>query len=687
MSHFFPFFAIIVLELFFFRNMLFNGKLFGDDGDGRLTMLLTEHWWRFFCGKENFSDTLMFFPASGTMGYSDLFFGFGLIHSLFRFVGFDVYISYKFTLMVLHVFGSLSFFYLLNKKLRINLFWSFFALLSFSYSTVFANVGFGHSQLSAISFLPFFVIFLSNIIEKWQSRRHRNLNITFLILTYALILYTAWYIAFFTALFCLVLLVVYLSLLAKNKFSPLNKIKTILFSDIKGDIFIFFIFVLFVFIPFLKIYLPILKNSGGYGYSPEYMPQVADLINVTAENKLFGNIISYSKLSSGESATGFSILVLVFFLLSYYIFNEKNKQLTLRTTFIKSIFISVIVSIILCLKLHSNGASFWLIVYNFIPGGKSIRAVGRFLFFLSFPLSVSIALCGSYFENRLSLWKRIAFGSVILCCLFVFQARKGGCITRWGRSKSLSSLSTVPVPPRSVKAFFIFNDENDSRPIPYKQLDACEIANHFGVPTLNGYSGTNPKDWDGIWAIDSPNYIDAINRWLSINDISNGVYAYDSVKRFWIPIESVVEGNFFEYKFGDKLFFDKMNGATANKHCISGFSGNEDNFTWTDGDEATMKFSMVNSEDLKVTVQYGTFAPPQNVKVYAGKTKIADFVANGDEEKTFDIPASSLKGKTLDLCFKLPDAKSPVELGMSGDARKLALAMKTIIIEADDINN
>ena len=50
-------FAIILLvlcEAFFFRNVLGNDRLISDRGDGRLTNLLAEHWWRFFREKRNF---------------------------------------------------------------------------------------------------------------------------------------------------------------------------------------------------------------------------------------------------------------------------------------------------------------------------------------------------------------------------------------------------------------------------------------------------------------------------------------------------------------------------------------------------------------------------------------------------------------------------------------------------------
>ena len=53
---------LVFCEGFFFRNVLGNDALFGDRGDGRLTMLITEHWWQFISGKEGFFELPFVYP-------------------------------------------------------------------------------------------------------------------------------------------------------------------------------------------------------------------------------------------------------------------------------------------------------------------------------------------------------------------------------------------------------------------------------------------------------------------------------------------------------------------------------------------------------------------------------------------------------------------------------------------------
>ena len=105
---------LLFCEIFFFRNVLFNDSLFGDFGDARLTMLITEHWYRFLQGLEKINDLGIFYPAENTLAYSDMFLGYGIIHSFFRFCGFDMFISYKITLILVHIFGVFSLFYFCN---------------------------------------------------------------------------------------------------------------------------------------------------------------------------------------------------------------------------------------------------------------------------------------------------------------------------------------------------------------------------------------------------------------------------------------------------------------------------------------------------------------------------------------------------------------------------------------------
>ena len=67
------------------------------------------------------------------------------------------------------------------------------------------------------------------------------------------------------------------------------------------------------------------------------------------------------------------------------------------------------------------------------------------------------------------------------------------------------------------------------------QLDAVEIANRYGIKTINGYSGQFPPgwgQWDGIYDIYSDSYEEYVRQWILEYDLEN-VYVYDRGTNAW----------------------------------------------------------------------------------------------------------------------------------------------------------
>ena len=71
----------------------------------------------------------------------------------------------------------------------------------------------------------------------------------------------------------------------------------------------------------------------------------------------------------------------------------------------------------------------------------------------------------------------------------------------------------------------------------------------------------------------------------------------------------------------------------------------------------------------------------QHIILYANDQKIADYNLTMEETNEISIPAECVKDGRLNLRFELPDAKSPKDLGKSGDVRTLGLAMKKLVIK------
>lgn len=538
--------VLIFCEFVFFRNALMSDALFGDIGDGRLTTLLTEHWWRFFTGKEKFTEIAMFYPCEEVFGYTDLFLGYGIVHSVFRLFGMDMYISYKWTLILIHIMGTISMYYLLKKTLNCSLLWSLFGTIAFCFSNNYA-IRIGHTQLNAVAYLPLLLIFLVGFFQNYQNRRRRNLYSYVFVIWFVLLTYTSWYVACFTGLYCLIFLIVYLLCLKAKEVKIWAAFKPIIqmtWKDLTGC----FLVMVVLYIPFLLIYLPVMLASSGYTYQEcvPYLPEFADIINVSEDNFLLGPLMSRMELSrrgySGEVVQGFSIILLGLFLLMFIMHNRAfsgqnqdgdNSSVVFKRILIPSTFISIIVGILLVIRLSANGVSLWWFVYNFIPVGKSMRAVARFLFWLNFPMAVITAYTANwYFKNRRTVGLLISVLAV--AAIFVSNIHRGGASAWWYYSQAMESITSVSQPPEDVESFYIIDSSNAKEPEYVYQLDAFEIATWYDLKTINGYSGQAPADWSGIWNPCSEAYQDSVDRWIDAYALEH-VYAYDKATNTWIP--------------------------------------------------------------------------------------------------------------------------------------------------------
>ena len=142
----------------------------------------------------------------------------------------------------------------------------------------------------------------------------------------------------------------------------------------------------------------------------------------------------------------------------------------------------------------------------------------------------------------------------------------------------------------------------------------------------------------------------------------------------------------FSYYVFAKIFpfpLTHKNIATKSSFIISGFSNAEEDFTWTDGNEARIVFCLppkLEGKDLICRFKHFTYAERQHVTVKANETTVLDYESRGLQQKEFLIPTSIIKNRVLVLTFLLPDAVSPQSRKESEDARKLAIAMQSLSI-------
>src|SRR3954447_8925506 len=104
-------------------QQFFSGfeTFFGDRGDARGFVYFCEHWYQSILGKASLLSPGIFYPVKGTLAYSDLMVGFAVPYSLFRVLGFNIFTSVEFTIIVVTFLAYCTAFLLLYRALNFGL--------------------------------------------------------------------------------------------------------------------------------------------------------------------------------------------------------------------------------------------------------------------------------------------------------------------------------------------------------------------------------------------------------------------------------------------------------------------------------------------------------------------------------------------------------------------------------------
>ena len=533
-----PILVLLILEIVFWRNILFNDGMLGDQGDGRFTALITEHWWQFFCGKESFSTIPIFYPNATSLGYSDLHLGFGVFHALLRLFGVSVYPAFKWSVILMHFMGTITMYYLLSKTLKISAVWSLIGTVGFAFCCSLSALSL-HPQLFAVAMLPVLLIFFIGFIRNLKIRKKRNIYAYLTLAWFILLVYTSWYMACFTGIFSLVFLIVYAISLSAKKYKPFSMlIDTI--KIIGVDLIGYIIFTIVLAIPFISIYVPVMKEGSMYEYSGFYLPDLIDLINVTESNLMMGWFMKLINIAARgrdhELAEGYSIVFLVLFIIICVdLFRIKKKELKFEQILPKSIIISVIVCLLLTIRWDGGNGSLWAVVYAVLLPARAVHAVCRFLMWLCFPMSIMIA----YWAEGLSFMKKekikLFLVPAIFALLLLSTININGVFTAFNYLDREAFIDSVPSAPEDMESFYVTNVAYEGEPWFASNIDAWEVAIKVGKPTLNGYSGHFPQGW-GLSDPLMENYEPYTQYWIENHGLQK-VYAYDLASKNWVKCQ------------------------------------------------------------------------------------------------------------------------------------------------------
>ena len=157
-------------------------------------------------------------------------------------------------------------------------------------------------------------------------------------------------------------------------------------------------------------------------------------------------------------------------------------------------------------------------------------------------------------------------------------------------------------------------------------------------------------------------------------EISNNLATYYQLKNaFW-----KIKQKICSVSLDDKIYFYGSQNSARN-FISKGLSGSERDFTWTEEKKLELKARLENfvpEKRIWLICDCLPFNGNQRVNIVINNSERIELTVNEDNPLVFSFMPS--KDGMLLLEFDLPDARSPKELGMSGDTRKLGLAISSI---------
>jgi hypothetical protein len=532
--------AWLLGSLVFFYAQWSSGfkRIMGNSGDTRLIVYLNEHWYLVLKGAEAWRSPPFFYPTKGVLGYTDTFFLWQPVYAPFRLFGADPFLAFQLSIVALSLLGFVSFVVLVRSIFSAPLPAAIVGAPVFTFANNLSQHA-GSPQMFGIYFAP--AIALVGLWS-WRRRVRRPLVSVVLALCFgalcALFLFSTYYAAWLTLLSAGVVFV--LAFLFGPKAMAVGCAaglrsgwRTILGGLVGAAIGI---------IPFLMTYVPVLDQLGGrhYGRVLSSAPSVNYLWNVTPGNIFWRHLLGVHMAPPRPAAVGFSYavtpvllgtvivgaVVLVWAVARRWVRLDPVVRLTLALC-CASIVLAV-------LPVETSAGSLWSIVWH-LPGATAIRAIARVE--VANDLVTALALVGLITE-AVRQWGRLrrstilrTLGVAVLCVIIVEQAHTS-VSTDLNRGAQNAVLASVPTPPIGCTSFFVVDSVRNSMKYYEYQTEAMVIAQHVGVPTINGYSGDTPPGWKLLYPT-SPNYTAAVRAWVETNHLANGICRLDIGTMTW----------------------------------------------------------------------------------------------------------------------------------------------------------
>jgi hypothetical protein len=531
-----------------FRGWLFTGfdGAFGDEEDGYLALAIFEHWRHVFAGEVRWTDPMIFFPARGTLGYTDAFFLLGAVDAGLRRLGLDAFNAFMLVMAGLAAAGFFGFRRLAMRQFGVPPAAAAVGAFLFAFSNVDA-VKLIHVQAYCAMLLPWLCDLM---LSAWNGARRGPLAAAAGGALYALLFLTAYQTSWFFACYLLLMALLYPVVFGRQATATLLREMVGKRAVMLGAACGFAVGI----VPFLILYVPVFLSghSRDFAEVASNMPQWRDLLNVTPENGVWGTPFKWLGIAGRpyrpvwEVELAFTPAVLAVFAAALGTTAARlwTREATVsllplgratgefhgsggsaRDRFVLLMGLAVVVFWLL--QMDYFGVRPWQAVWAVAPGAKAIRYTFRSQLVANLFVSLIVA-------RTLASFARHRIAVIALTAVLIAEQINLVWPATMSRKAALAWIDAVPAPPVGCRAFYVVPGAGPpERSGPQHQDDAMLFAQIRGIPTLNGYSSWFP---DG-WALDepaSPGYAAAVHAWAEKNHIAGEVCGLEPRTGRWV---------------------------------------------------------------------------------------------------------------------------------------------------------
>jgi len=484
----------------------------GDMGDTRLNLLFLEHSYQLFLGQvdQYWGPFWSFYPHPLSLGYSDNLLGAAPFYAAFREMGLSLSHSMQGWLILCSFLNYLAA-YLLLKKLGFGVWGSIVGGFLFAFGLP-RNQHLNHPQLIPHFFTPLCFYFLVSYWDESSKRRICYLGLAALAAVWQLWagVYLGWFLFFGLSFVLLYLLVV--SDLRKSLFGK--------FWQDRWWLLLVLTVATLALIPMAIPYYQVKAERGGilWEHAFNLSPAWRSYLMPSERSYFYKGLINFSGSYHTPWERIFfpgTIPLLAIVGLFFYLIAKTRKQSLQRITWF-----AIISYFIVSLLIVRHGSFWpWYYIHEYFPAASALRAVGRINLLMLLSLGVVVAFLVNLIWQKRGVLPKVLSVTLGIAIMLEHMTLDSGSYSIDAHERRLRGVTSLLVEARLKKSCDLFYLRPKGN-LVLTHLDGMFVSLKTKTPTLNGYSGGIPKNWNLERLQEGLDLNEDIDLWLKHHDSS-----------------------------------------------------------------------------------------------------------------------------------------------------------------------